>query len=603
MTRLNGRRRGAVTGLLAAGALLAACGGPAPTPSPTVAGGGPTPAPTVCPALVGCVSGPAATVPPTPRPPPATPLPLAGFQVASVTFVSADDGWALGTVGGSLALARTQDGGTTWTSLPPPPTAFITSGAMGWVDGVRFANQQDGWAYGSQLWVTHDGGSTWAQVVAPGLASSGQFPIQLETAAGSVYAAVVYPANTGVVIDSGPVAGSSLTMAPTPLQFGAGPVPNGQLVLQGSSAWLIENERDTISGARLQSGAWASWTPPCRAVGGSSAVLAASSPLDLLAVCALGFSTSQSPTEGVFVSTDGGGSFSQLATALPVGCVGSSALASPNASVAVVACSSGLTATFDGGASWSTVDGGVSDVADLGFTTASQGVAVAIDAAGTSYDATGTLLMTHDGGHTWTAVDISAEPSSAGPGSAGDPGTSPPGPEWCVTGRRGRVSSSRVERLGGAARPAWRAVPAESPDAAREEDRCHEADARFEMGRRPQSARARGAGRGVWGHHHPPHALPQRHRVGGADGFGIPLALAGCQRIPVRDRHPVDAGSDPHCRLRGRLGDLRLVPGRLGARHGGRRPGARPHPGRRHDLDQRDPAAHHLPLARGGRWG
>jgi hypothetical protein len=402
MTRLTGPRCGAVTGLLAAGVLLTACTGPAATPSPTLAGGESTPEPTTCPAFVelGCTSLPVAAVSPSPAtPPPATagptPASLAGFQTASVTFVSPQDGWVLGTVGSSLALARSQDGGTTWTSVPPPPTGLFFEPASVGVSGIRFADQQDGWAYGSQLWATHDGGGSWTQISLPGLSSGGgAAPIEgLEIAAGLVYAVYFGPA--GFEIASSPVASDSWTVSPTAVTTGDGPGPSAQLVIQGSAGWLIGNDRTVVRGASLQSGAWGSWTPPCTTVGGG-AVLAASSSEDLLAACDQGVWGGGPIQERAYTSTDGGASFSELATVLPAPC---NALASRSPSVAAAGCGSDLVETFNGGGSWSTVYAGAAntDIAYAGFTTPNQGVAIS---------GLGTLLMTHDGGHTWVDVDI-----------------------------------------------------------------------------------------------------------------------------------------------------------------------------------------------------
>jgi photosystem II stability/assembly factor-like uncharacterized protein len=54
-------------------------------------------------------------------------------------------------------LFRTQNGGRNWTQLPDPPAA----------DPVYFATPKDGWIAGEpagdQLWVTRDGGTSWAQ--------------------------------------------------------------------------------------------------------------------------------------------------------------------------------------------------------------------------------------------------------------------------------------------------------------------------------------------------------------------------------------------------------------------------------------------------------
>lgn len=404
---LTGATRGAVAVLVAAGVLLTACGGPALTPSPTVAGGGSTSAPTACPAFLepGCSSRPVAALSPqlaTPTPANAGPTPasLAGFQTASVTFVSAQDGWVLGTVGTSLALARTQDGGTSWRSVTPPPTDFLfTPGSVG-VSGIRFADQQDGWAYGSQLWATHDGGASWTHVTLPGLNSGGgAAPIEgLETAAGMVYAVYFGPA--GFEIAGSPVASDAWTVSPTAVTYGAGPVPGAQLILEGSAGWVIGYDRTVVGGARLQSGVWGSWTPPCTTVGGG-AVLAASSSEDLFAACDQGIWDGGPIQERAYASTDGGASFSELAVVLPAPC---EALASSSPSVATAGCGSELVATFNGGGSWSTVYAGVANtyIAYAGFTTPSQGVAI----NASSPTGPGTLLMTYDGGHTWAVVTL-----------------------------------------------------------------------------------------------------------------------------------------------------------------------------------------------------
>ena len=44
-------------------------------------------------------------------------------------------------------------------------------------------------------------------------------------------------------------------------------------------------------------------------------------------------------------------------------------------------------------------DAGTADLSELGFTTTDQGVAIATASSGASH-----LLMTRDGGHTWTQV-------------------------------------------------------------------------------------------------------------------------------------------------------------------------------------------------------
>jgi len=393
---MHGPRCGAALSLLALAALLVACGGttthPTPTSGTATASASPSPSPGAS------ASASATAAPSTPAP-----TPIAGFEAASVTFVSSQDGWVLGTVGGSLALARTQDGGTTWISVPPPPTGFYTGSGSTGVSGIRFANQQDGWAYGYDLFATQNGGASWTQVTLPGLnASFGVTPIQeLETSAGSVDAVIT--GTSGFLIDTAALGSSSWTTSPTTVAYGAGPVPDAQLVLQGSSGWVVENDRVVAGGARLQSGSWSTWTPPCTATGGP-AVLAPSSAANLFAVCSQGIWASGPVSVRAYVSTTAGSSFTELATALPAACQGSSALASPTTSVAAAGCGGEIVATFNGGGSWGTVftGSGNTSISYIGFTTSSQGVA--IEASLTS--STGLLVMTRDGGHTWAAVSI-----------------------------------------------------------------------------------------------------------------------------------------------------------------------------------------------------
>ena len=389
-------RWGAAPALLALATLVGACGGTSTHPSPSHSGTA-SAAPTASASLS---PSPVATASPSATPATPAPTPIAGFQAASVTFVSSQDGWVLGTVGGSLALARTQDGG----SVTPPAAAFYTGPGSTGVDAIRFANQEDGWVYGYDLYATQNGGASWTQVALPGLnLSTGVTPIQeLETSAGSV--AAVISGTADFLIDTAVVGSNSWTTSPTTVAYGAGPIPEAQLVLQGSSGWVVENDRVVAGGARLQSGAWAAWTAPCSTANGP-ATLAGSSSTNLIAACEAGlYGGTSSPTEQAYTSTTGGGSFTELATALPSACQGSSVLSSPTTSVAAAGCGGEIVASFNGGGSWATVftGSGNTSISYIGFTTPTQGVA--IEASLT--DSAGPLLMTHDGGHTWAAVTI-----------------------------------------------------------------------------------------------------------------------------------------------------------------------------------------------------
>jgi hypothetical protein len=104
----------------------------------------------------------------------------------------------------------------------------------------------------------------------------------------------------------------------------------------------------------------------------------------------------RSPAVGVTFS---GQIFTKVA-ALP-GHATSLTVAAENPMTLVAATNGGLDASFDGGKNWQNVYSvsGQSQVTFSGFTTSTQGIATLQAADGSS-----TLVVTYDGGHTWSAV-------------------------------------------------------------------------------------------------------------------------------------------------------------------------------------------------------
>ena len=141
--------------------LVAACshGTAKPGPSST-----PTPSPTASPSAEPTPT-PSATVRPTasraPQGPLGTSVPR-GFAPMSATFISSRTGWVLGSSpcptgkGSCDVIARTRDGGATWRAIPSPRTS------PDHLAQIRFADELNGFVTGDRLWVTHDGGATWA---------------------------------------------------------------------------------------------------------------------------------------------------------------------------------------------------------------------------------------------------------------------------------------------------------------------------------------------------------------------------------------------------------------------------------------------------------
>ena len=102
--------------------------------------------------------------------PPGGAVPL-GFQVSDLTFVSPDEGWALGTATCTkkpcTSMVRTTDGGKTWRGIPAPVAGLqgVDGCTSACVDGVRFANPLIGYVFGADvLYETSDGGAHWADV-------------------------------------------------------------------------------------------------------------------------------------------------------------------------------------------------------------------------------------------------------------------------------------------------------------------------------------------------------------------------------------------------------------------------------------------------------
>ena len=331
---------------------------------------------------------------------PSTPVPQ-GFEAASVTFVSPEMGWVLGTscAGTSCAatLFRTDDAGKSWSAIPAPPIVGDVPGNDG---EVRFANAEDGWVVArsstapySQLWATFDGGSQWHIVPFP--APVGNDTISdLETANGVVYASFCGDPDR---IGLSPVNVSDWTLSTTSLQIGAGPVCGLQIVLQGKDGWLMNVDRTVIDGVHLDNGLWTPWNPPCEDNAGPGE-LAASDPDHSVAVCEGGVYSGPAAVE-MYSSSNGGATFVLAPHSLPQDDYGPCASPSPGVIIIGSSGQTDLIGSFDGGEQWSpeysppTGEGWQY----VGFTTSTQGVAI---------QENGTVVMTFDGGHNWEPVNF-----------------------------------------------------------------------------------------------------------------------------------------------------------------------------------------------------
>ena len=426
LMRLSANLAAVAVLVLAFGALIVLRPSPAPPGLPSASGGltgspsasasssaSPSASSSPTPAISGLTAVPAPSPSPTNAAPAGGPVPV-GLQVFSVTFASPTLGWALGTAPCTAppctSIVRTSDGGRSWVGLPAPRTPLLTAGAsesapgVG-VSGLRFANANDGWAYGPDLWATHDGGAHWQRLALPG--SAGATVVGLE-AAGGVAQLALFDGGT-VRLAASPVGRDQWQLSAVSVPIGAGPVPAASLVLAGSSGWLLEVDRTVVGGARLAGANWSSWNPPCAASNGP-AILAAVSADALVAACDLGlWSTPQG--EHLYFSADGGTSFTTGGTKSPLSAVGAIAAPAPDIIFLAGTGPNGTTLvrSLDRGQSWHTVlETGVATISYLGFTTPSQGVLLSAAPGGSGSTDGGSLWITRDGGATWVPVKFGA---------------------------------------------------------------------------------------------------------------------------------------------------------------------------------------------------
>jgi hypothetical protein len=366
---------------------------------------------------------------------PSGPVP-ANFAPTSVTFVSPTIAWVIGQAGTPgkcdnkdpyvcTSIARTDNGGKSWEGEPAPDTTG-PNGPAG-VSAIRYLDGVNGWAFGPELWATHDAGNTWTQVP-----TGGYRVTDLETAGDRAFAlwALCPDAPAGTAVASGctsytlmstaagsdgwsPVGGltSGLTDQGTPT--------SAVLELTGSVGYLLAPDGTLYEGP-ISGGAWTkAGTAPCQpgpaqADGLPSGAFLALQNAENLAIACYGSAIPGGVQ--VSISSDGG----QLWTAQSqdvwsgITSVGTpTSLAATSAGVLVLATTTGIyvqpgTGSSSSGppslsstAQWtaSSASGTAAPAGGftyVGMTTPDQGVAVPADTA------LHEMYLTYDGGSTWT---------------------------------------------------------------------------------------------------------------------------------------------------------------------------------------------------------
>ena len=349
------------------------------------------------------------------------------FRPSSVTFVGTDTGWVIGQAGtpGHCAtefctsVARTDDAGDSWAGVPAPLTG-AADGATG-VSQIRFLNLDDGWAFGPELWATHDGGQTWAQVD-----THGQRVTDLETVGDWVFAVFATCTGGGAAFASGC---TSFTLYSSPAWTddwtpvgaatsgltAAAPGGAASLFLTETRGFLLAPDGTLYAGrvdvvARTPAWQAVGYIPCAGAVGPAQAdgqpagaLIGAEDAQNLILACTphpvSGFSLQK---KLIYASSDGGASWHMIAVG-PTKGVATSVAASKTESV-ILATDQGIDLLPAGSTTWQPLTltgpppGGFSYV---GMTTDRQGVALPADPQA------GTVWFTFDGGQTWAPSTVS----------------------------------------------------------------------------------------------------------------------------------------------------------------------------------------------------
>jgi hypothetical protein len=331
----------------------------------------------------------------------------AGFAATSVTFVSTDEAFVLGTAPCAHApctsIAATLDRGVSWFGLPAPVVPlgdpYANSGQAA-VWGIRFASQEHGFVFGNGLWVTTDGGERWTAIASPG----GSI-VDLEVIDGQVLAlSYVCSAQSGCA-QLGTLYRRALSGGPWSVVT---PVSGARAIAtQARVATVLDGGSVVVTGDGGLT--FAVRATPCAGPATAGWAVAVTGPGSLALLCSDGAEMG-SAQKTVYVSDDLGATWA-AAGSPPFGGDPAGISAGTPAQLTVGAASGAtwLYYSADGGVQWSVaykaIDGGAA-FNDLGFTTTSDGVAVVgpVYQDGNAYRMPGQLLLTSDGGASWTAV-------------------------------------------------------------------------------------------------------------------------------------------------------------------------------------------------------
>jgi hypothetical protein len=351
-----------------------------------------------------------------PAGPPSVPV---NFAATSVTFVSQSSGWVIGQAGKPgrcftqycTSVAGTSDGGKSWHGVPAPRIGPPDGGTG--VSQIRFLEGLNGWAFGPQLWATHNSGQSWTAVPL-----GGRRVLSLETVGNEAFAVLARCTGAGAQFAAGctrfwlysaPARSDNWTQVPGTgrVSVPAGSGSSAALVLAGARGYWYTPDGALWSGPVTRGATWSAvgtsalpCTPGAPQPDGrpSQGQLAAAGPGDLTLACPGSAQAGGRQQELIYTSSDGGQNWQQKSAA-PVD--GTATSLAATGGVMALATTRGIEASANGGGTWRTAHQGPADgFSYVGLTSSAQGVAVPADSSQHA------VWFTYNGAQTWERSPI-----------------------------------------------------------------------------------------------------------------------------------------------------------------------------------------------------
>jgi hypothetical protein len=287
--------------------------------------------------------------------------------------------------------------------MPAPAVPVGAPGQAGVVWGIRFATPEHGFVFGDGLWETTDGGQRWSRVTAPY-----GWVLSLVIVPGQVLALVGRGVDQAGFLVHRPLSRASVWTGVVRTPVTSLIDPDDLIATQaGVAAVVVGRAVIVIRPGQL---GFALHPVPCPSTAQASSVAVISA--IRLAILCTGEGYTGHTIKRVYISGDDGAHWALAGRPSPVGDAGTlAATTAGQLAIATESAASWLFYSPDAGTSWQIVnqqDDGGQGWADLGFTTATNGVVVRgpADSDGNSSQRPGRLLLTDDAGACWYQVSF-----------------------------------------------------------------------------------------------------------------------------------------------------------------------------------------------------